>query len=395
MRIKEMLKRLDEEKLPGLFGNEEVVSSQTPPWVLEAAEIEEFPHEKDDEGVKQFQPANLDIDPEGWELDEWKEFQQEQDKWGVEALAWYSPFHLRPQYRWGIYIRETGILRLVSFFHSHSEERCPPSLWAQFSFELLHSHELFHFLTECAATYMELLGRRPLYVSYLAERQSRKIGELAAGMSETLPTDAEDYSSDCNRLKSWIASQLEEALANAYALRRTANRERTGLAYLFMKGLPRGYSDFDDYATPAAFARGKRLLGCVLNRETHPLTFWEVLFWVDPDACIQEVPTFVVRDLGRPRGSILIQRRAYGVKVAAYPGDHRPPHIHVRIPPDSRVERKYEYPSLSPMKGSPPLSGDERKKLKRILESDDFKRKMERLPPFRKADESGWNGSVI
>jgi len=79
---------------------------------------------------------------------------------GIEALAWYHPFHISPQHEWGITITDRGIWYLAKNVMSGKYE--PPYTLEQIhdcfelAYEFLYYHELFHFKVEYAATILEL-----------------------------------------------------------------------------------------------------------------------------------------------------------------------------------------------------------------------------------------------
>ena len=77
------------------------------------------------------------------------------ETYGVDALAYYAPFHF---YRrgWGIYVRDYGIALLASRFLGKSR-LAPSDNWAlRCAYWFLFEHEYFHFQTELAASRYEL-----------------------------------------------------------------------------------------------------------------------------------------------------------------------------------------------------------------------------------------------
>jgi len=190
---------------------------------------------------------------------------------GTDALAFYQPFHFFDDKSWGIFIKMIGIEYLVRrvFLPRLSTRQCrigitvndvdeektapsaPPSTDAlrQVAFAFLFCHEYFHFLTEIAASALEVaIGSTgpPYYYRY-----SRDV-----------------YS---NPQKS-PAEPLEEALANAYAYRGfhalspltrlvPGHKKNVGLALQrFMKNQPGSYSSFWKFQGQA-FVDGLSMLG--------------------------------------------------------------------------------------------------------------------------------------
>ena len=64
-------------------------------------------------------------------------------------------------------------------------------------------------------------------------------------------------------------------------------------------------------------------------------------------------------------------------RIAVYPCDHLPPHIHIWIPVDNKRDGRYLYPSLEPYKNEPPLSNKKRKKVETVIEK--YKDKIESI----------------
>src|SRR6266446_10745005 len=63
---------------------------------------------------------------------------------GVEALAFYTPFHFYQQHQWEIYIRNFGIAHLASKFFER-KRLTPADNWALgCAYEFLLQHEYFH-----------------------------------------------------------------------------------------------------------------------------------------------------------------------------------------------------------------------------------------------------------
>jgi mRNA-degrading endonuclease RelE of RelBE toxin-antitoxin system len=150
------------------------------------------------------QPSGIFDFPDDQELNvQWLD--QEIEKTGTEALAWYRPFHLSPQRLWGITITDRGIWKLardvfaVKYNKPYSVEEIEDC--RDLAFQFLYSHELFHFRVEFAATVMELNNPsrhdEPIYARHWDGRMG---GTWFRSPSNILNGDA----------------PLEEALANEY-----------------------------------------------------------------------------------------------------------------------------------------------------------------------------------
>lgn len=145
-------------------------------------------------------------------------------EYGTDLLAWYQPFHLHPS-TWGIYIREWGLDYLARRLgdRPHLALR---ALWA---------HEYLHFLTEVAASSIEVVTGKATFLMFVGP-------DHRAG-------------SGC---------QVEEAIANAFALDQVGRRHGKGLLRKFMQGQPVGYRDFNQFErrpNSDGLTRGYRQLG--------------------------------------------------------------------------------------------------------------------------------------
>jgi hypothetical protein len=190
---------------------------------------------------------------------------------GTDALAWYSSFHCHPKGQWGIFVldggiyyladkvfepmlkhpSDRGILRQTTLINnSQSVSLSSKFSSLNYSFRLLFFHEYFHFLTDVAASVLEIGTKsvpRPLYLDYMKQVYMK------------------------SRSKS---EPLEEALANAFAFDRVTSHRSLAMSarqssgshlWVFMKKQPNGYCAFDSYIRPF-FIDGVRDLGmCIAN----------------------------------------------------------------------------------------------------------------------------------
>jgi len=277
----------------------------------------------------------------------------------VEALAWYVSFH--QSRKWGIYLRVRGLSYLSNFFITKNNlndinERIKRA------FEVLFYHEFFHFLTDIVSAHMEMVYKKALYNDYLDFLKS-----------STTPNSL------C----------IEEALANAYILRRIQKRFHPRIK-VFFKKQPYPYSDFVNFVSENDFLKGKRKLGAIVRLQNIPTIiahalnhfpdrvepFWEFVFNVDPEKLfIPHIPLYFVFET-HPNGSLRFKPPImYGTQIAVYVSDHTPPHIHVWVPADNKKDGRYLYPTLEPYMGAPPLSNKKRKKVQKVIEK--YKDKIE------------------
>lgn len=327
------------------------------PWVGEKTRIINLREIFEFREFPVFPPIFIDPEAEIPEIDD--ELNSEVRESGVEALAWYVPFHQSK--RWGVYFRVRGIYYLSNFFKTKSHptdvnERIKRAL------EVLFYHEFFHFLSEVTAAHMEMTYKKPLYNEY------QKF--LEEGVDESL--------------------RIEEPLANAYALRRVQKRYHSCVkAFFHIQPLP--YSQYYKFIQDASFLTGKRKLGAIVRVHNlpeiiaHALSsfpdthepFWEFLFNVIPEKLfLPDIPIYFVIEKEHPTSSIKFKTPIFmGVQIAVYPCDHPPPHLHIWIPAHNKRDGRYLYPSLEPYMGARPLSNRRRKKVQRIIEK--YKDKIE------------------
>ena len=168
---------------------------------------------------------------------------------GIEALASYVPFHYETVDRpWGIHLTDKGIWTVVRALRPLRKDNFVTNDLLVFGARILFWHEFFHFLTEIAASTMEITSNfhRNNYREY-----TEKI-----------------YSGDCDWSKfrfngshklSRKGYVLEEALANSYCYRQ-GQKEKGIAACLqpFMRKQPPGYSNYNLFPWP----RNRFRLGC-------------------------------------------------------------------------------------------------------------------------------------
>jgi len=165
------------------------------------APIERIEDEEHPDGVFRF--------PHNWEMGIQK-IEQLIEKQGTDALAWYRPFHMDPQEKWGITILDQGIWylarKLATEFSAPYDDEDTIKYCRDIAKDFLYYHEMFHFKVELAATVMEIFNpNEPLYARYW-KPQSR----------------GEWFDSEVKSNRE-VKSPLEEALANSYALRQVCS----------------------------------------------------------------------------------------------------------------------------------------------------------------------------
>ena len=245
--------------------------------------------------------------------------------------AFYLPFHFYKA--WGIYIRTSGILSLARL--AGTGRITTAGVTAAYS--LLLEHERFHFAAEYATTRNEVLVPMALYRPYCIDVS---------------------------------AAEHEEAMANGRAVRKlegVADPAFVKAMRVWMRTQPPGYRDFEK-VMPPRFLDAERRAAWFMNKPAavaarlmgHKLYPAEFLFRHVP---FRIVPVRLIFDAPFPELRIVRPfPKGFGMKVEVHTGDHRPPHVHIEVPPGSFVTR-YLWPELVPYPGDPKLGKKQRKAL--------------------------------
>jgi hypothetical protein len=141
----------------------------------------------------------------------------------------------------------------------------------QQSFRLLFLHEFFHYITDIAATALEMGNLRPYYIGYIRNVYMRSINEN---------------------------EPIEEALANAFAFNRSYGLAVRRQLLFFMENQPAGYSAFKRYTPKSNFTNGLRVLGSYISHWTHDAPAFaplEILFdYYRRSISFGDVPIYIV-----------------------------------------------------------------------------------------------------
>jgi hypothetical protein len=168
---------------------------------------------------------------------------------GVEALAYYAPFHFYQPHQWGIYIRDFGIAYLACRFLGRNV-LTPADNWVlRSAYEFLLQHEYSHFQVEVAVSRYELLlFQKTIYLAHVYLHHF------------------------ADRHSSW----LEESIANARAYQEFEHKTKPttsphaipqfkSFLAQWMKSQPPGYRDYDRWKGRAGFKRGRLALTTQLH----------------------------------------------------------------------------------------------------------------------------------
>lgn len=180
--------------------------------------------------------------------DKLKETRSNTGNYSFEAsfCSWYQPYHYTPRIKWGVHIRYSSWLGIAARFN----QDCPnlisnPIASVKAAFFYLFMHSVFHYLTEYAASTLEIILQDPsIYANY-----------------QSSIYEAVFNSHDC----------LEESLANTYLLARSGvcHIERTYLEEMLLKQGP-GYNDFLTYVEPMFNLGVRRLISQIHSGKLIP-----------------------------------------------------------------------------------------------------------------------------
>jgi hypothetical protein len=167
---------------------------------------------------------------------------------GFEAgfCSWYQSYHYTPRTKWGIHVRYNSWLEIATCFN----QECPnlvsnPVASVKAAFFYLFMHSIFHYITECATSILEIILQDPtLYPNYLTSIYEKVFN-----------------SNNC----------LEETLANTYLLARSdlCHIERGYLKVMLLKQGP-GYNDFLKYVEPKFNDGTRRLISQIRSGKLNP-----------------------------------------------------------------------------------------------------------------------------
>jgi hypothetical protein len=234
-----------------------------------------------------------------------------------------------------VYLRAKGILELAAELKGSPITHGGDAAIGAARISLLE-HELFHCLTEAAATRAEVVVRSAVYHPYFWDG---------------------------------YATFHEEAVANAYAHGTIKKKYPALVARLesWMRSQGPGYRDFQRYA-------GRSLRKGRLKCSHHIIRFAPPMGplprKLPADFLFRKaakIPTYVVLDAEIASSVLRPFPKHNGVVVKVHSREHPPPHIHVEMPPGKQVTR-CEWPSLEPIKGDPQLSQKQREKLRQYLQ---------------------------
>ncbi len=351
-------------------GDEHIASERLerpgiPPW------FEPIEHSDDreliDEGREEELPA-IDGYCEVPEPDSAEEKKIDQE--GIDALAYYAPFHFYRRRHWGIYIKDFGIVYLASRLLGRNNLSSADNWALRCAYWFLYHHEYFHFQTEIAASSYEILtGDEGAY---------------------------EKFFNDSRGL--W----LEESMANARAYLSMSRHEDVeitfprielfkGFASNWMKSQPPGYRDYVTWcrgsqgmqrgrsaiierihytssnSSVATLGSGKPTSVSVNVSAARSIIDSSIVRPFEK-AEYTRIPIVRVRDSGLPslEDSHLFPK-ASGIQVLVYTREHPPVHIHVLLGEERCV--RLAWPSLTPLEGDRGLSAKEMKNVNSYLKA--------------------------
>ena len=244
-----------------------------PPWIRNESHLPEFSTWQ--AGLRSTDEYSLSTDryvPDG-------PIAEEVHRLGIDALAWYVPFHASPK-KCGIYIREAGLGFLSGYFKTLTGCSFAESIESASS--LLKLHEESHNHVEILFTFHEFVAKKRLYPR--------------PGSGMLTPVQ--------NRNGSMLTlAQLEEALSNSFAISSVRMRKLKTAAIRFAEEQqPDGYKDWIVVKPRRPFEVGlDALLALTLkNNNIGLIPTYPVFAWAHQRA--EEIPTYLVPD--EPRTAV-------------------------------------------------------------------------------------------
>jgi hypothetical protein len=146
---------------------------------------------------------------------------------GVDALAFYVPFHVRGG-QWGIYIPVSSIAYMMTNVFKNID--AAPIDLMRMSIRAMHQHELFHFAVEYAFSQCELLTEKSVYKELITKMNDPQLGYRG----------------------------IEEGLANANMIRSFWGRSvkgKTAALKSFVKMQPAGYNTAHEFTNRNIYER--------------------------------------------------------------------------------------------------------------------------------------------
>ena len=262
----------------------------------------------------------------------------EVEQWGIDALAYYLPFHYY-QKGWGIYFSLTGILHVAVVLKGGDIDLGDESL-LNLSRQILFDHEAFHFMAEMGCSRSEVVARKPLYRPYFLHP---------------------------------YGAPHEEALANAHVYRRALKGQSSGLQAKilnWMKKQGSGYRDFERWLGAGVFGKG-----CDIAAEhmIEPISGQiQISARLPADFLFSglnrfSIPTQLINDIGtKDVGIVKPFPNDFGMQVLVHTNDHPPPHIHIQQRQGAQ-ETRYLWPQLIPYRGDSKLSASAEKGLQKYM----------------------------
>jgi hypothetical protein len=258
------------------------------------------------------------------------------DKIGLDALGFYVPFHF---YRdaWGMYIRDSGVKYLACVLKGGALTPGDESYLATAE-SILREHEMWHAATEVACTRAELLARRSMYREYFSDKD---------------------------------ASEHEEALANAHAVRQCFRGNTDSMRVELEKWMHRqgpGYCDYARWLPTHSFSRGQNTAARFMTTASpkpapkaagapHSFLYRGVLSY-------PSMPVTRILDLDSSDASVVRPfPKQFGLQVLVYTRDHEPAHFHILL--SAGEETRYRWPELVPYDGDTRLTGSNEKSFRK------------------------------
>lgn len=302
-------------------------------------------------------------------------------KYGIEALAWYVPFHIKKPnlHPWGIYISNTGLQYLENLLKDDLKIKKIKFRIKKLAKDILVSHERFHFMTEVCCTFLEFLTDSSVYLQLHEKRVNKKSFSIEL---------ATKYDFRLIVLVSSLSrfDVFEEALANANVLMsdiykyKGSNRGQKliEITRTFMDKQPEGYRDYKYFKSANLFRDGKNVLAHAILDSSNISNSMDMLFNCDKTFhdCVKiwHINDFSLFNI---QYSPMVKNRRIGIDIYLPEREHGLPHIHVFDRKQKlRTVGKYYLDTLKPLDGYPSLTSRQKKDVSSLMATKQFQKKL-------------------
>jgi hypothetical protein len=124
--------------------------------------------------------------------------------------SWYQPYHYKPRDKWGIHLRYDSWIRVATKFHENNPSVKSNDLNStKAAFLFFFNHQIFHYLTENAASVLEIIAQSPfLYKNYYSNVYAELFNTKQC-LEETLANSyLLQYANQCHIDRKYLKKEL-------------------------------------------------------------------------------------------------------------------------------------------------------------------------------------------